>query len=138
MVLGVTTPNGRRWPPLFSSLGREWGLRCTKRSCSTFPFSCLKAGHNQQQVYMDPGPCQVLHGEKVWQCYKTNFSDFWPADFCPSSSPDLNQLDIAGNGVLEHFAIKTSHLILISLKAAICVGGAALSGDVLVNLSAIL
>ena len=59
---------------------------------------------------MELGPCQVLHGEKGMAILQDKFTGFWLADFCPFSSPDLNQLDIAGYGILEHFAIKTSHL----------------------------
>ena len=79
----------------------------------------------------DPARCCMV--KKVWQYCKTNFTDFWPTDFCPPSSPDLNLLDIAGYGVLEYFAIKTSHLNFVSLKAAICKGGAVSLGHILVQ-----
>ena len=78
MVLGVINPNGRRCPPMFSSLGREWGLKCTKRSCSTILFCWLKAGHPQEQVCVNPGPCQVLHGEKGMAILQDKFYRFLP------------------------------------------------------------
>ena len=111
MVLGVLIPYGRRCPPMFSNLGWEWGLRCTKRSCSTILFFCwLKASHPQEQECVDQAPCQVMQGEKGMAIPQDKFYGYLASRLLPPSSQDLNPPDMAGYGVLERCAIKTSHL----------------------------
>ncbi|QQP49604.1 Uncharacterized protein FKW44_010330 [Caligus rogercresseyi] len=39
--------------------------------------------------------------KKVQEFCKGNMASFWPADFWPSSSPDVNPLDFAVWGFLE-------------------------------------
>ena len=69
------------------------------------------------------GPRMVPHtchtAKKVQQFCKTNFADFWPADFWPPSSSDLNPFDFAVKGILEHATNKNSHPNIDSLKATI-------------------
>ena len=133
MVLGVITLHGRRCPPMFSSLGRECWLRCTKRSCGTILVDGWKPVTLKSKYVWTQDPARCCTVKKVSQYCKTNFTNIWPADFSAPSSADLNPLDIAGYGVLEHYAIKTSHLNSVSLKAAICEGGTVSSGHVLVQ-----
>jgi hypothetical protein len=47
---------------------------------------------------------------------KENFADFWPANFWPLSSPDLNPLDYVIWGKLEHSTNITSHPSVDHLK----------------------
>ncbi|QQP52620.1 Uncharacterized protein FKW44_004826, partial [Caligus rogercresseyi] len=49
--------------------------------------------------------------KKAQEFCKGNMASFWPADFWPSSSPDVNPLDFATN--------KTSHTSVEALKATI-------------------
>ncbi|QQP49577.1 Uncharacterized protein FKW44_010291, partial [Caligus rogercresseyi] len=50
---------------------------------------------------------------------KGNMASFWPADFWPSSSPDVNSLDFAVWDFLEGKTNKTSHPSVEALKATI-------------------
>ncbi|QQP55087.1 Uncharacterized protein FKW44_008153 [Caligus rogercresseyi] len=58
-----------------------------------------------------------------------NFADFWPANYWPPSSPDLNPLDFAVWGFLERETNSTPHLNVDSLKASIIATWANISTD---------
>ncbi|QQP49876.1 Uncharacterized protein FKW44_010690, partial [Caligus rogercresseyi] len=50
---------------------------------------------------------------------KDNMAHFWPKNFWPPSSPDLNPLDLFWWGAIESKTNRTPHLNLDSLKATI-------------------
>ncbi|QQP57627.1 Transposable element tcb2 transposase [Caligus rogercresseyi] len=59
------------------------------------------------------------HVQKVQEFCKGIMASFWPADFWPSSSPDVNPLDFAVWGFLEGKTNKTSHTSVEALKVTI-------------------
>ena len=65
---------------------------------------------------------------------KTNFADFWPADFWPPLQPiPLTHWTMAVWGILEQATNKTSHPNIDSLKAAIIKEWDNLSEDFIVK-----
>ncbi|QQP54922.1 Uncharacterized protein FKW44_007916 [Caligus rogercresseyi] len=77
---------------------------------STFPM-------NNYVFTQDGAPAHSF--KKVQEFCKGNMASFWPADFWPSSSPDVNPLDFAVWGFLEGKTNKTSHTSVEALKATI-------------------
>ncbi|QQP57385.1 Uncharacterized protein FKW44_002357 [Caligus rogercresseyi] len=77
---------------------------------STFPM-------NNYVFTQDGAPAHTF--KKAQEFYKGNMASFWPADFWPSSSPDVNPLDFAVWGFLEGKTNKTSHTSVEALKANI-------------------
>ncbi len=79
----------------------------------------LKANYREgnYEWTQDGAPCHTA--KKVQKFCIANFADFWPVDFWPSSSQDLNPLDYDLGGVLEQATNKTSHSNISSLMAAI-------------------
>ncbi len=80
----------------------------------------MAQGQYQEGNYVwtqDGAPCHT--GKKMHKFCKAKFADFWPVDFWPSSSRDLNSLDYTMWGVLEQTTNKTSHSNISSFKAAI-------------------
>ena len=83
---------------------------------------------------MDPGPYQVMHGEKGMAILQDKFFRFLASWLLPLLQPRPQPTGhCCVHDVLEYFAIKTSHLNLVSLKTATCEGGAFSSGHVLVQ-----
>ena len=72
-----------------------------------------------RQLYMDPRWSSSLYYKKVQKFYNKNFTYFWPANFWPSSSPNLNPLDYEIWGTLEHLNNSTSHPTVAHLKEAL-------------------
>jgi len=119
MVLGVVASDGKKMPPYFFQPGEKVGADAYYKVLRYHVLPWLKT-HYPAGNYVwtqDGAPCHTA--KKVQQFCKTNFADFWPADFWPPSSPDLNPLDFAVWGVLEKATNKTPHPNLESLKTAI-------------------
>ena len=57
--------------------------------------------------------------KKTQQFLKNNMGTFWPKDFWPSSSPDLNPLDYSIWSVVESKLCKKTHSSPKSLKLSI-------------------
>lgn len=133
MVLGVVASDGKKMPPYFFKPGERVGAEVYYKVLRYHVLPWLKANYPEGNYVwtQDGAPCHTA--KKVQQFCKTNFANFWPHDFWPPSSPDLNPLDFAVWGVLEHSTNKTSHPNLESLKAAIHKEWDALSHDFLVQ-----
>ncbi|QQP57906.1 Uncharacterized protein FKW44_003059 [Caligus rogercresseyi] len=71
---------------------------------------------NNYVFTQDGAPAHTF--KKTQEFCKGNMA-FWPADFWPSSSPDVNPLDFAVWGFLEGKTNKTSHTSVEALKATI-------------------
>ncbi|QQP40005.1 Uncharacterized protein FKW44_013893, partial [Caligus rogercresseyi] len=70
------------------------------------------------------------HTSKLAQdFYSRNFADFWPVNYWPPSSPDLNPLDFAVWGFLERETYSTPHPNVDSLKASITAAWVNISTD---------
>lgn len=60
------------------------------------------------------------HTARTTQAYlKDAFHEFWPSDFWPPSSPDLNPLDYSIWARMEAEACRTPHKNVAELKAAV-------------------
>ena len=79
----------------------------------------LKANYPEGNYIWPQDGASCHTAKKVQEFCRKNFADFWPTNFCPPSSPDLNPIDFDVWGVLEKSTNMTSHKKLESLKLAI-------------------
>ena len=133
MVLGVVASDGKKMPPYFFKPGERVGADVYYKVLRYNVLPWLKTNYPKGKYVwtQDGAPCHTA--KKVQQFCKTNFADFWPEDFWPPSSPDLNPLDYAMWGVLDRATNKTSHPNIDSLKAAIIKEWDNLSEDFIVK-----
>ncbi len=118
LVLCVVVSDEKKMPYFTSVLEKRWVLMSTRRFLGTTYCHSSRPTTERATIWtQDGGPCYTA--KKVQKFCKTNFADFWPADFCLSSSPDLNPLHCAVWGVLVQVTKKTSHSNISSLKATI-------------------
>ncbi|QQP57496.1 Uncharacterized protein FKW44_002509 [Caligus rogercresseyi] len=110
MVLGIVASDGNKMPPHFFRPNEKVNSDVYYKVLSTFPM-------NNYVFTQDGAPAHTF--KKVQEFCKGNMASFWPADFWPSSSPDVNPLDFAVWGFLEGKTNKTSHTSVEALKATI-------------------
>ncbi|QQP52179.1 Putative transposable element, partial [Caligus rogercresseyi] len=110
MVLGIVASNGNKMPPHFFRPNEKVISDVYYKVLSTFPM-------NNYVFTQDGAPAHTF--KKAQEFCKGNMASFWPADFWPSSSPDVNPLDFAVWGFLEGKTNKTSHTSVEALKATI-------------------
>ncbi|QQP33105.1 Putative transposable element [Caligus rogercresseyi] len=110
MVLGIVASDGNKMPPHFFRPNEKVNSDVYYKVLSTFPM-------NNYVFTQDGAPAHTF--KKAQEFCKGNMASFWPADFWPSSSPDVNPLDFAVWGFLEGKTNKTSHTSVEALKATI-------------------
>ena len=100
---------------MFSSLGRERGLRCTKRSCIAILFCWLKAGHPQEQVCVDLGTCQMPHSEKDMTILQDKFYGYLASWLLPPFSQDLTFVSKQLPSLLMNFPHKRGSQLIADI-----------------------
>lgn len=119
MVLGVVASDGKKMPLHFFKPGEKVNTEVYYKVLRYKVLPWLKANYpNGNYVWTQDG-APAHTARKVQKFCKDNFADFWPANFWPSSSPDLNPLDYAIWGTLEHSTNSTSHPSVAHLKEAL-------------------
>jgi transposase len=90
MVFGVVASDGKRMPPFFFKPGERVGADAYYKVLRYHVLPWLKVNYpNGDYVWTQDGAlCHTA--KKVLKFCPRNFADFWPANFWPSSSPDLN------------------------------------------------
>lgn len=133
MVLGVLASDGKKMPPVFFKSGQKIGSEEYYKGLRYHVLPWLKANYpaGTYVFTQDGAPCHT--SKKVQDFCRANMADFWPANFWPSSSPDVNPQDFAVWGVLERATNSTSHPNLESLKATITEEWDKMSSDFLVK-----
>ena len=101
MVLGVVASDGKKMPPFFFKPAERVGADSYYKVLRYHVLPWLKTNFPEGNYVwtQDGAPCHTA--KKVQDFCRNNFSDFWPKDFWPPSSPDLNTLVYAVWGVLE-------------------------------------
>lgn len=119
MMLGIVASDGKKMPPYFFKPGERVNADAYYKVLRYHVLPWLKTNYPECNYVwtQDGAPCHTAR--KVQSFCKSNFADFWPANFWPSSSADLNPLDYAIWGVLEQATNKTPHPNVDCLKEAI-------------------
>ena len=113
MVLGVVTSDGKEMPLHFFKPVEKVRAEVYYKVLRYKVLPWLKMNYpNGNYVWTQDG-CTA---KKVQKFCKDNFADFFPAAFSPSFNPDLNPLDYAIWGKLEHSTNRTSHTSVDNLK----------------------
>ncbi|QQP34698.1 Putative transposable element [Caligus rogercresseyi] len=100
---GIVASDGNKMPPHFFR-----------------PNEKVNSDHIPNEQLCSPQDGAPAHTfKKAQEFCKGNMASFWPADFWPSSSPDVNPLDFAVWGFVEGKTNKTSHTSVEALKATI-------------------
>ncbi|QQP48527.1 Uncharacterized protein FKW44_008884, partial [Caligus rogercresseyi] len=102
MVLGVFRSDGKKMPPFF--------FRPDEKIDTEAYYKVLR--------YTQDGAPSHMAAKNQKFC-KDNMAHFWPKNFWPPSSPDLNPLDFFWWGAIESKINRTPHLNLDSLQATI-------------------
>ncbi|XP_059081907.1 uncharacterized protein LOC131879566 [Tigriopus californicus] len=119
MVLGVVASNGKNMPPYFFKMGEKIGADVYYKILRYQILPWLKVNYPDGNYVwtQDGAPC---HTAKINQNFcESNMAAFWPANFWPPSSPDLNVLVFNVRGYLERLTNKTPHPNVDSLRASI-------------------
>jgi transposase len=95
MMFGAVASDGKKMAPYFFKAGERVGADRYYKVLRYHVLPWLKANYPEGNYVwtQDGAPCHTA--KKVQQFCICNFADFWPADFWPPSSPDLNPLDFA-------------------------------------------
>ncbi|QQP35714.1 Uncharacterized protein FKW44_024007, partial [Caligus rogercresseyi] len=106
MVLGIVASDGNKMPPHFFRPNEKVNSDVYYKVLSTFPMN--------NYVFTQDG-ARLTRSRR----FRSSARGTWPADFWPSSSPDVNPLDFAVWSFLEGKTNKTSHTSVEALKATI-------------------
>jgi inhibitor of nuclear factor kappa-B kinase subunit alpha len=133
MVLGVICSDGRKPPPIFIPEGLKVNTEAYLNLLETELLPWLKKTYPEgNYVFQQDGaPCHTSQRTQEW--LGKNFANFWPKDFWPPSSPDLNPLDYSIWGVVEAKACRTSHASVAALKCSISKVWKAMTRDYLIK-----
>ena len=133
MVLGVIGSDGQKMPPYFFNAGEKIGTDTYYKVLRYTVLPWLKAAYpgNNYVWQQDGAPAHTATRNQKF-C-KDNMAAFWPKDFWPPSSPDLNPLDFFWWGAIESETNRTSHPNVDSLKASISKVWATYPADVIVK-----
>ncbi|QQP37170.1 Uncharacterized protein FKW44_017363, partial [Caligus rogercresseyi] len=127
MVLGVVASDGKTMPPYYFRAGEKIECHVYVKVLKYHVSSWLKANYPSGHYVwtQDRAPS---HTSKLAQDFcSRNFADFWPANYWPPTSPDLNPLDFAVWGFLQRESNSTPHPNVDSLKASITAAWANIS-----------
>lgn len=118
MMLGVVASNGEKMPPVWF----EGGYRLTAADYKdilakkVLPWVSKIAKKTDYVFQQDGAPA---HTARVVQEWLSSNMKFWPKDFWPPQSPDLNPLDYSVWAHVEGRACKARHSSVADLKASV-------------------
>ena len=120
MMLGVVGSDGKKMPPFFFDQGLKINQKVYENVLKTVVKPWLDATypHTAYVFQQDSAPAHKAKKTQDW-C-KEHLRGFWPAEFWPPQSPDLNPLDYSIWSIVERDSNKTSHKNIADLKASIC------------------
>jgi len=119
MVLGVLGSDGNKMPPYFFKPNQKIGADVYYKVLRYTVLPWLKATYPDNNYVWQQDGAPAHTSNKVQKFCEENMANFWPKDFWPPSSPDLNPLDFFWWSAIESRTNATPHANMDSLKAAI-------------------
>ena len=118
MMLGVVASNGEKMPPVWFERGYRLTSAVYKEILETKVLPWVKRiTKKADYVFQQDGA--PAHTAKIAQNWLETNMSFWPKDFWPPQSPDLNPLDFSVWAHIEARACKTRHSNTDELKASV-------------------
>jgi inhibitor of nuclear factor kappa-B kinase subunit alpha len=130
MVFGLVASDGKKMDPFFWPKGTKINADAYIDVLSNVVKPWIEANYPPEVDYafqQDGAPCHTANKTQKWLA--ANLKGFWPKDFWPPNSPDLNPLDYSVWAYVARDACKTSHPNLEALQAAITESWASMSSD---------
>ena len=116
MMLGVVASNGEKMPPVWFPRGYRLTAAAYKDVLVTKILPWVrKITRNENYVFQQDGT--HTHTVKIVQEWLGSNMNFWPKDFWPPQSPDLNPLDYSVWTHIESKACKVRHSRVEELKS---------------------
>jgi transposase len=119
MVLGVLASDGKRMPPYFFGANEKVDTDVYYRVMRYHVLPWIKANYPDGNYVWQQDGAPAHTSKKIQKFCQDNMVNFWPKDFWPPSSPDLNPLDFFWWGAIESKCNATPHPNVDSLKASI-------------------
>ena len=119
MVLGVVASNGKKMPLHFFKPGEKVNTEVYYKVLRYKVLPWLMANYPTGNYVWTQYRAPAHTTRKVQKFCNDNFADFWPANFWPSSCPDLNPLDYVIWETLQHLTNSTLHPSIAYLKEAL-------------------
>ena len=118
MMLGVVASNGEKMPPVWFKTGYRLTAADYREVLATKVLPWVRDITNgADYVFQQDGA--PAHTAKVVQQWLGQNMKFWPKDFWPPQSPDLNPLDYSVWAQIEHKACATRHSNVDALKTSV-------------------
>jgi hypothetical protein len=119
MVLGIVASDGKKPPPIFVPAGVKINTEAYLELLDRHLLPWLRKNYPQGNYCFQQDGAPAHTAKKTQDWLRDNLANFWPKDFWPPSSPDLNPLDYSVWSVVESKACRTSHANVDELKASI-------------------
>ncbi|XP_014780575.1 uncharacterized protein LOC106876512 [Octopus bimaculoides] len=119
MVFGVVASDGKKMPIKFYKADEKINVNTSYKTLRYQVLPWLKANYPDGNYVWTQDGAPAHTARKIQDFRKSNFSKFLESCFWLPSSPDLNPLDYAIWGVLEHATNRTLHSNVDSLKDTI-------------------
>lgn len=118
MVLGVIGSDGRKMPPVFFPGNERVNGAKYLEILTNYVLPWIKDtyGNTGWVFQQDGAPCHTANIVQNWMAANM---EFWPKNFWPPQSPDLNPLDYGIWGILDGKVRATPHRNVDDLKAKI-------------------
>jgi hypothetical protein len=133
MVFGLIASDGKAMPPFFWPKGTKVNTEEYLKVLKNVVKPWIRANYGPRKNYIfqqDGAPCHTANRTQKW--LGDNLKSFWPKEFWPPSSPDLNPLDFSVRAFVARRACKDPHPNLDSLKAAITAAWSSMTPDYIV------
>jgi transposase len=130
MCFGLVASDGKKMDPFFWPAGTKINADAYIEVLQNHvkPWIDANYGPDENWVFMQDGaPCHTAR--KTYKWMDTNNIKYWPKEYWPPNSPDLNPLDFIIWAYVARRSNKTSHPNLDSLRAAIMKAWASMSPD---------
>jgi len=129
MVLGLICSDGKVCPPIFIEAGIKINATVYQDLLKEHILPWLKQHYPRSNYVFQQDGAPGHTAKKTQRFLQDNFEEFWPSDFWPPSSPDLNPLDYYFWWRVERIACRKAHRTGELLRADIRTAWAAVSKD---------
>ncbi|XP_014772885.1 uncharacterized protein LOC106871098 [Octopus bimaculoides] len=119
MAIGVVASDGKKIPIKFYKADEKINVNTYYKTLRYQVLPWLKANYPDGNYVWTQDGAPAHTARNIQDFCKSNFSNFLESCLWPPFSPDLNPLDYAIWGVLEHAINRTSHSNVDSLKDTI-------------------